>query len=122
MKSHKSYLTINSIFSCISGLALLTFSGKLGTLMNITEVFILQIIGANLLVFAAFVLFVQQKHAANKVLVYLISILDWLWVLGSVIIVMLRLFSLSMTGYLLISTVALFVAYLAFNQIKKFNV
>ena len=121
MKSRKSYLTINSIFSCISGLTLLMFSGRLGTLMNITEVFILQLIGANLLVFAAFVLFVQQKQATNKVLVYLISILDWLWVLGSGVIVILRLFSLSMTGYLLISSVALFVAYLAFHQVKKFN-
>ena len=86
MKELKKYLTINSAFSALSGLTMLIISSKLNDLFNIDNAYVFPIIGANLLVFSAFVLFVAKKQLANKTLVNIITTLDFLWVLGSIVL------------------------------------
>jgi hypothetical protein len=103
MKELKKYLTINSLFSAISGFTMLLFSNKLNELFDISNTYIFPIIGANLLVFSAFVWYVSQKHLSNKMLVNIISFLDLLWVFGSFAIVM----------------VAIWIAFLAYKQYKN---
>jgi hypothetical protein len=118
MKELKKYLTINSIFSAISGLTMLLFSSNLNKLFNIDNVYVFSIIGINLLVFSVLVWFVFSRQLTNKILVTTIITLDALWVLGSFAIVSLGLFDVSRTGNILISIVAVWIAFLAYKQIK----
>lgn len=119
MKELKKYLTINSIFSAISGLTMLLFSSKLNDLFAINNGYIFPIIGANLLVFATFVWYVSNKQLSNKMLVTTISILDLLWVVGSFAIVVLGLLDISKIGNAIISIVAIWIGFLAYKQFKN---
>ena len=118
MKELKKYLTINSIFSAISGLTMVLFSNNLNKVFKIDHINIFPYIGTNLLVFAAFVWYVSRKQLTNKTLVTTITTLDLLWVLGSLVIVGLGLFDLSQDGNILISIVAVWIAFLAYKQFK----
>jgi hypothetical protein len=119
MKELKKHLTINSIFSAMSGSTMLLFSTQLNELFGIDNVYIFPILGVNLLVFAAFVWYVASKKLTNKILITTITILDLLWVLGSLIIVIFSLFDLTKTGNILISLVAIWIAFLAYKQFKN---
>ena len=119
MNELKKYLTINSIFSSISGLTMLLFSTNLNKLFNIDNVYVFPVIGGNLLVFAAFVWFVSSRQLTNKIMVTTITALDAIWVLGSFAIVLLKVFDLSNNGYIVISSVALWIAFLAYKQFRN---
>lgn len=119
MKELKKYLTINSIFSAISGLTMLLFADKLNDLFGLQNAYIFPIIGGNLLLFAAFVLFVSKKKLSNKSFVSTITILDLLWVLGSTAIVFFDLFDISEIGHILISLVAIWIAFLTYKQFQN---
>ena len=119
MKELKKYLTINSMFSAICGITMLMFSTGLNLFFNIKNEYVFPVIGLNLLVFSGFVLFVSQKQLTNKLLVNLISGLDALWVLGSLIIIFFELFDLSRNGNILIGVVALWIAYLGYKQFNN---
>lgn len=116
VKALKKYLTINSAFSALSGLIMLLFSNKLNSLFGIANAYVFPVIGANLLIFSLFVWFISNKQLTNKTLVTTITILDLLWVLGSFAIVLLGLFDISKTGNILISIVAIWIAFLAYKQ------
>lgn len=83
IKGLKAYLSLNSIFSAISGIAMLIFPERLRQLFNIDDAYVFPIIGACLLLFAVFVWFVASPKLANKTLVQIITFLDILWVIGS---------------------------------------
>jgi hypothetical protein len=119
MTELKKYLTINSLFSAVSGLIMLLFSTQLNDLFAIANAYIFPIIGANLLVFAVFVWYVSKKQLTNKKLVTTISILDLIWVFSSFTIVLLGLFDLSRNGNILIIIVAIWIAFLAYKQFKN---
>lgn len=119
MKELKKYLTINSIFSAICGIIMLVLSSGLNSFFNTQNEYIFPIIGLNLIIFSGFVWFVSQKQLANKILVNLISGLDALWVLGSLIIILFGLFDLSRNGNILIGIVALWIAFLGYKQFKN---
>ena len=116
MKELKKYLIINSTFSAVSGLAMLILSSNLNELFQIDNIYVFPFIGVNLLFFAAFVWYVSSKQLTNKTLVTTITILDILWVLGSLVIVSLDLFDLSKVGNILIGVVAVWIAFLAYKQ------
>lgn len=116
MKQLKTYLTINSIFSAISGLAMLLFTNSLNDLFGFKHPYIFPIIGLNLLVFAGFVFFVSVKQLSNKGLVTTITILDLLWVAGSFVIVAFGLFDISRAGNIFTIIVAIWIAFLAYKQ------
>jgi hypothetical protein len=118
MKELKKYLTINAVFSAISGLTMLLLSSNLNKLFTIDNVYVFPIIGSNLLIFAAFVWFVSNRQLTTKILVTTITVLDSFWVLGSLAIVGLGLFDLSLKGNILISIVAVWIAFLAYKQFK----
>ncbi len=119
MKQLKTYLTANSIFSAMSGLSMLLFSNKLNDLFGFKHPFVFPVIGINLLFFSAFVFFVSLKQTSNRGLVTTITILDLLWVVGSFIIVAFGLFDISTTGNVLISMVAIWIAFLAYKQYRN---
>ena len=120
MKTLKQYLKINSFFSLLSGGIMILFVEELITFFGIYNAYIFPIIGLNLLVFSLFVWYIAHKHINSKSLINLISILDALWVIGSLIIVLFGLFELTTRGNILISAVAIWIAFLGYKQ-YKFN-
>lgn len=112
----KKYLLINSCFSFICGLCMLILNLELSTFFHVSQPIIFTIIGLNLLLFAAFVLFTAMSNYYKNILVTIIIVLDALWVTGSACIVLLGIFNLSFNGYLSIALVGLFIAFLAFKQ------
>jgi len=121
MRKLKIYLRINSLFSLITGISMAMFSDKLFHFFSIEmndNQHLFEIIGLNLIIFSIFVWYVSSKHLNNRKWVNLISFLDILWVIGSFAIVIFQLFNLSNGGYVLIAMVALWIAFLAYMQLK----
>ncbi len=116
MKELQKYLTINSLFSAVSGLGMVLFSSALNTFFNLTNSYIFPILGINLLIFAVFVGYVALKKLNDKRFVNLISGLDALWVVGSLGIVIFQLFDLSSNGYIAIGLVAVWIGFLGYKQ------
>jgi hypothetical protein len=86
MNRLKLYLTINSLFSAFSGIAMLLFSDGLNALFDITNAYVFPIIGLNLLIFSVFVWFVSVRYLSNKLLVNIISGMDAMWVKGILVV------------------------------------
>jgi hypothetical protein len=121
MKTLKTYLRINAIFSLLSGILMAHYSDELLKFFGIfNNKFVFDIIGLSLIVFTLFVWYVSTKQLQNVMLVKLISFLDILWVLGSLVIVVFQLFGLSSNGYILISVVAIWIGFLAYKQLKLY--
>lgn len=118
MNELKKYLTINSVFSMITGLIMLVFWKGLNTFFNIENDYIFPIIGINLILFSMFVAYVSRKQLTNKTLVYLISGLDAVWVIGSLVIILFGLFDLSSNGNWAIGIVAVWIGFLGYQQFR----
>lgn len=118
MNELKRYLTINSIFSAVCGIAMIILPVGLSSFFDIVNPYVFPVIGLNLIIFSLFVWYVSRKHLTNKTLVNLISGLDALWVLGSLIIVLFGLFELSKNGNILIVFVAIWIAFLGYKQFR----
>lgn len=112
----KFYLTINAAFSAVSGLSMLLFSVYLNRVFNITNEFVLPIIGLNLLVFAVFVWLAKSQWIQNRKLILTISALDLSWVIVSTLAIAFQLFNLSSTGYLITGVIAAWIAFLCYKQ------
>ena len=97
-------------------MAMIFFSVGLNDFFDIVNQYVFPVIGINLIIFSLFVWYVSRKQLTNKTLVNLISGLDVLWVLGSLIIVLLGLFELSRNGNILIIFVAILIAFLGYKQ------
>ncbi len=122
MKELQKYLTINSLFSGISGVGMLLFSSMLNAFFNVSNLYVFPFFGINLLIFALFVGYVAQKKLNDKRFVNLISALDALWVVGSFGIVIFQLFGLSSNGYIAISLVAVWIGFLGYKQSVNNNI
>jgi hypothetical protein len=114
----KNVLLLNSVFSAISGSTMLLFTEAFKAFFQLPHPYIFPIIGLNLLVFAGFVAFVAYRRLDKTIWVQVISVLDALWVLGSIIIVGFQLFNLPVNAYLLITAVAIWIGILAYKQFK----
>lgn len=118
-KTLKKYLTINSLFSFISGMVLLFASEPLDAFLGVVNPFVLPIIGLNLLIFAIYVWYVSHKHLHNKLLVDIINVLDALWVAGSLILIQFNPFGLTNKGNAVIGLIAIWIAFLGYMQFKN---
>jgi hypothetical protein len=116
MEQLKKHLTFNAIFSLFSGFIMIFYSASLQSIFGFENSYVFPIIGGNLLFFAAVVYLVSVRYLDHKLFVNIISTLDGLWVIGSIIISGFQLFELSSNGYLIISTVAMWIGYLGYQQ------
>ena len=119
MNQLKKYLTINSAFSLFTGLIMLIFSKALNSFFHVDHAYAFPIIGVNLIIFSLFVWYVSRKQIHNKSLVYLISALDALWVLGSFAIIAFNIFELSKNGYYVIAIIAIWIGFLGYQQYRN---
>lgn len=119
MNKLKKYLIINSLFSGISGLILMFFSKQINLIFNIINNLVFPLIGTCLALFSIFVYVVWKKYYSNKLLINIISLLDLIWVIGSVIIIVTNPFQISKFGIIIIGTVAVWISFLCYQQFSN---
>lgn len=116
MKHLKNVLLLNAASSGITALLLIILPGFFADLFGVKQQFPFIGIGIFLFLFAFFVFIQSRKKPLNPKKVQLIIVMDISWVLGSLVIILPQLFSLSLIGYVLIGGVALWVAAMAALQ------
>lgn len=117
MKNLNNYLTANSIFSGLSGILILIFNERfLMNYLGLPNSSILYFIGGGLILFSIFIYYVVKKRFGDYRIIFIISILDTFWVLGSFAITFFDLFNINPQSYPLINFVALCVGLLASGQ------
>jgi len=113
MKNLNNYLTANFIFSGLSGILILVFNERfLMNYLGLKNSSILYFIGAGLILFSIFIYYVVKKRFGDFKIIFIISILDTFWVLGSFAITFFDLFNINPQSYPLINLVALWVGLL----------
>lgn len=112
-------LLANAIFSALTGLALATMALYFGQFLGVTNPLVLRIIGIGLLFFVVILLRTAVQQEINTQHVKVIISLDVLWVIGSITLLGLQLFSLSLTGYWAVAIIALIVAGLSYWQFRS---
>ena len=100
-------LTANAIFSTLSGLTLILFHQSIATLFDQTQSTVFWIIGIGLLFFALSVGLEVSKQRPKAV--WGIIAQDYLWVIGSVILLLWNPFGVSKEGNVLILLIAIIV-------------
>ena len=109
-------LWANVFFSTTCALISLFFFRSIATWMNIGSAYIMLGIGIGLLFFAASIVHLLRKKEMAISQVKAIIIQDWLWVIGSAVILLSQGFGLSNGAYWLIGGIALIVMDLALVQ------
>lgn len=109
-------LKINAAFSVFNGLVMLFFYEQIAAFMNFEYPIILLVIGIILLGFAALVYKTASANIISEKMVKFIIIQDWLWVVGSILIIALQAFGINRIGFIIIGILALIVANFAIFQ------
>ncbi|MDB4292895.1 hypothetical protein N9954_05755 [Maribacter sp.] len=109
-------LRANAVFSIFSGLTLVLFHSKIARLFGQETTTVFWIVGLILLYFTATIVYEirRQRYLA----VVWISIQDFLWVLGSIVLLVFEPFEISKIGRGIITVVALVVLYMGLNQLR----
>lgn len=118
MNTLKIALLSNATFSILSGLSMLAFNSQLQSLFDFSINYIFPLIGVSLLLFGASVLYVASRQSNNTFLITLITTLDAVWVIGSIIIVAFNPFDLASGGLMAMAIVAIIIAIFASLQAK----
>lgn len=114
MNKLQKVLSINSIFSGISGLGLILFHKAIANLFNIDQSSIFWIIGSVLIFFSLTILYEVKKQ--RRLAVIWIIIQDFIWVIGSIVLLILKPFNISNAGNNAIAILALIIFLMAINQ------
>lgn len=109
-------LQINAIFSGVSGIALVVFNQWFAHLFGTGNGTIFWVIGLGLLIFTGTIIYEIFKQRPTRVLVIIAQ--DFLWVLGSIILLVLQPYEISNAGNYTIALVALIVLLMGVNQSK----
>lgn len=118
MISLKNVLLINAVSSGATGIGLVVLAKTVAELFGTTSTGAVMGVGIFLIVFAAGVLNEALQRTTRHTPIYIIIALDILWVIGSAAVVLPQLFNLTAIGYIAITAVALWVAAMAYLQIK----
>lgn len=118
MKSLKKVLLLNAISSGITGLLLIVAAAPFAKLFDIGTTLPFTGTGIFLLLFAAYVLLVALRQPLNLAAVKIITSLDVLWVLASLVVVVEYHAAISMPGSLIIVAVAAWVGLMALLQYR----
>jgi hypothetical protein len=106
----RTALRANGGFSAGSGSTMILASGTLGELLGVEPSGILVFIGANLLVFAAALLYVAGRQPVPRPLAWTAVVLDVLWVGGSILLLLTDLAPLTAAGRWTVALLAFVVA------------
>ncbi len=116
MNKLQKALSLNLIFSGITGILAIVFHHTIASIFAIEQSHAFWIIGIALLYFAATILLEIKKQ--RKIAVLWIIIQDITWVAASAIILLYNPFSISIAGNYTIATIAFIVLFMAINQYR----
>lgn len=108
----------NASFSIVSGMALIVAHRSLAALMGVTNAQVLLFIGIGLVLFAATVFQAGLRKSISPKQVQSIIVQDWIWVVGSGVIIGIEAWGLTTLGYWVIAGVAMLVGDFAFFQMR----
>lgn len=114
----RTTLLVNAISSGATGSLLAFFPGMVADIFGVTEKTYFLEVGIFLVLFAAFVIFVATRKPIKIRSVMLVTTLDLLWVLGSMVAVFMLAGIVSTIGIVLIIAVAAWVSMMALLQFK----
>ncbi|MGY6647291.1 hypothetical protein [Wenyingzhuangia sp. IMCC45574] len=119
MKELQKWLRVNALFSTTSAVLMIILNEKLQVFFGFRNYWVFPIIGGNLIVFAMVIFWVLKFRLHQRKWVYLITFFDVLWVLGSMVLVFVKPFSLYNNAYIIITSIALIVGFLGWKQFKS---
>tara|TARA_B110000211_G_C14034191_1_gene533662 strand:- start:1077 stop:1451 length:375 start_codon:yes stop_codon:yes gene_type:complete len=114
MNQLQKSLRLNAIFSSLSGVLLIALNKTLANLFTVSDSSVFWIVGIGLIFFASTIAFEIKRQ--KRMGVILIIIQDYIWVLGSVILLIFQPFEISGIGNVIIGVVALLVLFMGVNQ------
>ena len=116
MNQLQKSLLFNAVFSGITGILLVGIPQAISEIFSVSNTTVFWVLGIGLLLFAATLIFTIKTQ--NPLGVLVIIIMDYLWVLGSIVILAFQPFAISTVGGGIIAAVALVVLLIAINQAK----
>jgi hypothetical protein len=119
MNELQKSLKYNAIFSSISGLIMILFNNQIAELFGISNNSVFWIVGLILIYFTITIWYEIRKQ--RKIAVLWIIIQDFLWVIGSVILILLNPFDITSLGNLIIGIIAFIVLLMGLNQTRALN-
>jgi len=114
MNKLQKALSINTMFSGVSGLVLVIFNKEIANIFEVGQNTIFWIIGLGLIFFSATILLEVKKQRGLAVLWIIIQ--DFIWVIGSAVLLLLQPFNISNIGNNTIAAIALVVLFMGINQ------
>ena len=114
MNKLRKSLSTNAIFSGVSGLTLILFNKQISILFAISQGTVFWIIGIALVLFAGTIVLEIFKQRPLAVLWIIVQ--DFIWVIGSILLLLLQPFDISSLGNSCIAIVAITVLFMALNQ------
>jgi len=118
MLNLKQTLWVNSLSSGITGAGLVLLAPTVTKLFGLYSTGPINVVGVFLVLFALLVLYAATKEEANFRLIKVITTLDILWVISSVLLLCFLNSLFTLIGVLAIAGVALWVALMATLQIR----
>ncbi len=109
-------LRVNAIFSVMSGIILIAFNKQIANAFGVTSTKIFWIIGIVLIGFAGTIIFEIKKQ--RPVAVLWIIVQDYIWVIGSFLLIIINPFEITKAGNSSIAVIALIVLFMGINQSK----
>jgi len=112
----RTALLSNAVFSALSGLVFI-FYRPVANLLGAGEPILYQIIGGGLLAFACFVLWTGTRKPIDTFLAALISLADFLWVAGTILLISLAFNTFQPAGILILLAIATIVLFFGMRQL-----
>lgn len=119
MNSLQKALTINILFSGISGATLILLNKQIATIFGTNNNTVFWIVGIILLYFTLTIWYERRKQ--RKIALLWIIIQDFLWVIGSLILIVFNPFKITPIGNIIIGIIAAIVLFMGINQSIAFN-
>ena len=119
MNELQKSLKYNAIFSSISGLIMILFNNQIAELFGTSNNSVFWIVGLILIYFTITIWYEIRKQ--RKIAVLWIIIQDFLWVIGSIILILLNPFDITSLGNLIIGFIAFIVLLMGLTQTRALN-
>ncbi len=117
MNKLQTALKVNALFSGISGIVLIILNLQIAKIFGTENNTIFWIIGLALVFFAITISIEIVKQRSLAILWIVIQ--DFIWVIGSIFLLVSNILPITPTGLIIIGIVALIVLFMGFNQAKE---
>ena len=116
MNKLQKALIINALFSITSGIIMIAFNQQIAKLFGTSNNTVFWIVGLILIYFALTIWYEIKKQRKRSVIWIVIQ--DFLWVIGSLALLLFNPFQITLTGNSIIGGIALIVLFMGINQTR----